>query len=177
MELNQALKKLATHGQKWHFSVWASRAACTPMLLRKTLVHVQWLRGHEKHPCIICGEFWWGLYSCKYRVKSQSLEDLGQVCPTLNETVSNEAHTAIWEMPHGTDTKDGWNFCTDIFPQIEIAFVEIYSGGLGCISFYFFPFSSLLVVVVEINKWLEFLFVQNWKILFLIWKIPAAEML
>lgn len=85
--------------------------------------------------------------------------------------MSKEARTAIWEMPHGMDTKAGWNFRTDIFPQIQTAFVEIYFGGLGCISLYFFfRFSSLLVVavLVETNKWLEFLFLQNWKIKFYI---------
>lgn len=139
MELNQALKKLATHGQKWHSPLCAGRAACTLLLLllRKTLIHFQWLRGHEEHLCIFRGKFRSGLHSREHRAKSQSWEDLEQVFPTLNETTRNEAHAAIWEMP---DTEDGWNCSTDIFPRIEIAFVEIYFWGIRLYFILFFSF-------------------------------------
>lgn len=105
----------------------------------------------------INGIFWPGLCSCNFRKNPKIWKIEARFVPV------NETPTSTWEVP----PKDGWKkICSDL-SQTETAFVEIYFGGLGWVrSNFFSPHFLNSLLVVESNKWLEFLFLQNWKIKF-----------
>jgi len=81
-----------------------------------------------------------------------SLEDFGHVCCVLNELLSNDVpwrsgrYHQVWALQMAEVS--ALKFSPDRKPSVKGSF-----EGLGCISFNFvFPFSSLLVGMVAINK-------------------------
>lgn len=121
-----------------------ARAACTLMLLCKTSVHVQWLRGHEEHLCIFPGKCWSGLYSRKYRVKSQ-IGRFGPGLPHIKwDHEQRSAHSYLgdapryghqgWlKFPHWHFPPDTNSLCGNLFWGIRLYFTLFF------FSFFFPP--------------------------------------
>lgn len=165
MEANQALKALATHCQKWH-------SGSALKLLSRTSAPVQWLRGHEQQLRMFCAQFSPGF---TLRACSKITEWVWKILATFSVCWmrywavmcpwrSGRCHQ-VWVLQMAEVSAP--KFSPDRKP-----FVESSSEGFGCIPFNFvFPFSSLLVGMVAINKQVAGNFasakMENW-ILFLI---------